>query len=74
MRTDVMWAGYLRAWSQEDFSQVLRAHVSDWLQCKGEGTVWFTPPNLVPTWMKDEVDELLLQPLSSWQQGTVFDA
>lgn len=66
-QTIVIRGGFLRNWSQEDFSQVLRTHVSAWLSSKGEDTQWFVQPNLVPTWMINDAGELLLQPLSSWE-------
>lgn len=72
-RTDVLGGGSLREWSQEDFSQVLCAHVSAWLKSKGKDTQWFAPPNLVPTWMIADTGELLLQPLSSWEHGAALD-
>lgn len=74
VRTDVVRGGHLREWSQEDFSKVLRAHVSDWLKSKGEDTEWFVRPNLVPTWMTNDTGDLLLQPLSSWERETALDA
>lgn len=68
-QTNVFGGGYLREWSMEDFSKVLRAHVSGWLKSKGQDLDWFVPPNLVPTWMTNEAGEVLLQPLSSWEHG-----
>jgi hypothetical protein len=51
-------------------SKVLRLHVSDWLTNNGDGITWYSPPNLVPTWITDEQDQLLLQPLAKWQTET----
>jgi hypothetical protein len=61
--------GYLREWSREEYSHVLRAHVSEWLSERAQDTQWFVPPNLVPTWMADADGELLLQPLAAWEQA-----
>jgi hypothetical protein len=66
-QTQVIGNPYVREWSQEEFSSVLRAHVSQRFNSNLEGTRWFVPPNLVPTWMTDDAGNLLLLPLSSWQ-------
>jgi hypothetical protein len=66
-QTQVIGNLYLREWSQEEFSRVLRAHVSQWFKSNVEDAGWFVPPNLVPTWMTDDTGNLLLLPLHSWQ-------
>jgi hypothetical protein len=66
-QTEVVGNPYLREWSQEEFSRVLRTHVSQWFKSDVEDAGWFVPPNLVPTWMTDDAGHLLLLPLSSWQ-------
>lgn len=66
-KTQVFGSPYLREWSQEAFSFVLQAHISQWFNLALERTEWFVPPNLVPTWMTDEAGNLLLLPLSNWQ-------
>ena len=66
-RTHIMRDCRLREHSQEEFSQVLKPYVSDWLKAKSTDTVWFVPPNLVPTWMTDEAGDLLLRPLDEWE-------
>jgi hypothetical protein len=66
-QTQVIGNPYLLEWSQEEFSLVLRAHVSQWFKSNVEDTGWFVTPNLVPTWMTDDAGNLLLLPLSSWQ-------
>lgn len=73
-QTDVFDGGYLREWSQEDFSKVLRAHLSDWLKSKKQDSEWFVPPNLVPTSMTDDAGGLLLLPLSSWERRSELGA
>jgi len=74
MQTYVQVGGYLHEWSREEFSKVLRVHVSDWLKDEGLNTQWFVPPNLVPTWMTAKSGELLLKPLPSWEAGNALDA
>lgn len=66
-RTQVIGGTYLREWSQEEFSHVLRSHVSQWFKSPEKAERWFVPPNFVPTWMADDTGNLLLLPLSSWQ-------
>jgi len=68
-QTEVVNGGYLREWSQEDFSKVLQAHVSGWLSPKSRDLEWFTAPDLVPTWLTNETGDILVQPLSGWEQG-----
>jgi len=65
-RTVVIDRIVLRNWSQEEFAHALQLHVSDWLDGKGQNVTWFTPPNLVPTWMTDESGELLLMSAEKW--------
>lgn len=72
-QTDVFGGGYLREWSMEDFSKILRAHVSGWLKPKDQDLDWFVPSNLVQTWMTNDAGELLLQPLSSWERRSELD-
>lgn len=67
-QTHVMAGGYLRDWSQADFSQVLKPCVSDWLIATDENAPWFVPPDLVPTWMTDETGSLLIRPFSEWEK------
>jgi len=67
-KTQVFDNIFLRDWSQEYFSTVLRAHVSQWLRSTADDVQWFVPPNLVPTWMTDPEGGLLLLPLSTWQK------
>jgi hypothetical protein len=71
--THVHGRGLVRPWSQEEFSQVLRPFVEHWLRAK-EDSLWFVPPNLVPTWMSGPSGELLLRPLSEWEPGVILDA
>ncbi|HTN65364.1 MAG TPA: hypothetical protein VL051_04160 [Burkholderiaceae bacterium] len=73
-QTEVFAGGYLREWTQEDFSEVLRAHVSRWLKSKDKDSDWFVSPNLVPTWMADDAGAPLLLPLSSWEIRSELDA
>jgi len=72
--TEVFASGQLREGSQENFSEVLRAHVSGWLKSNNKDSDWFVPPNLVPTWMTDDAGELLLLPLSGWERRSELDA
>lgn len=73
-QTTVFGSPYVRERSQEEFSRVLRVHVSPWLSHKGADSDSFVPPNLVPTWMTNDAGELLLQPLSSWAVDHRLDA
>jgi len=66
VQTDVIGSVQLNNWSQQDYSQVLRAHVSDWFANEGENKDWFVPPNLVSTSLTDDKGQLLLRPLSDW--------
>jgi len=68
-QTLVMAGGYLRESSQEEYSQLLRPMVSDWLHSEPDHIEWFVPPNLVPTWMTDKAGDLLLRPLSEWESS-----
>jgi len=65
--THIMSNGRLRQQSQEEFAQVLKVYVSNWLKGKGVETQWFVPPNLVPTWMTDETGALLFRSPDEWE-------
>lgn len=65
-RTHVFNSGRLRPRSQEEFSKVLQPFVQHWLR-DSKKTQWFVSPDLVPTWMTDQVGELLLRPFSEWE-------
>mgnify|MGYP000435142675 CR=1 FL=1 len=65
--TDVFGGYHLRPWSQHEFSGVLKRHVGPWLPNCGKDSVWFTEPDLVPTWMVGGEGEPLLQPLEVWE-------
>lgn len=65
--TYIVAGDYLRDWSQEEYSHLLRSIVADWLRSDPDDIEWYVPPNLVPTWMTDKNGALLLRPLSEWE-------
>jgi hypothetical protein len=63
--------GYVHEWSQVEYSQVLRAHVAEWLSEKeASDTRWFVPHDLVPTWMTCPDGQLRLEALEAWERHT----
>lgn len=74
-RTSVIGGQYIRERSNKDLSEVLRANVSRWVKRPTAGEVqWHVPPDMVPTWMTGEDDELLLKSLSEWEVETKLNA
>ena len=66
MRTDVVGTSYMREWAQEEFSNILRFFVQDWLKLKGRDLSWYVSPDQVPTWMTDSNGEILVLERSEW--------
>ncbi len=65
-KTDVFSNLFLREWSQEEYSEVLRIQVQGWMVPSSQSQIWFTPPNLVPTWMANPDGTLLLKSYADW--------
>ena len=67
-RTQVLSRGLpTRAWSQEEFSEVLRVHLDGWTNAEGHSIKWFESPDRVPTWMSNTTGELLIKTLPEWE-------
>lgn len=52
-------------WDYEEFVELLRFHVSDWLS--DNLNVEFVPPDRVSSWMFDEKGQLVLLPRDGWR-------